>query len=162
MSEPERHEPERPSPVVEERASSPREERIDSFLSVVQFVVTMVLLLGAAAVAYMAGSRSAGKEAKPATGGITPASGVDVATLMKPTPELIAKGKNLFAVNCASCHGVGGGGDGPAAAALNPKPRNFVSPTWRYGGGVARIVQTITVGSPGTAMAAFTAIPLED
>ena len=26
---------------------------------------------------------------------------------------------------CASCHGPGGKGDGPAAAALNPKPRDF-------------------------------------
>jgi mono/diheme cytochrome c family protein len=29
---------------------------------------------------------------------------------------------------CGSCHGNKGAGDGPAAAGLNPKPRNFV--TW--------------------------------
>src|SRR5207249_2413789 len=53
-------------------------------------------------------------------------------------------------------------GDGPAAVALNPKPRNFHEGYWKYGGGVARIVQTVSTGSPGTAMAAFTNIPLED
>jgi mono/diheme cytochrome c family protein len=46
--------------------------------------------------------------------------------------------------------------------ALNPKPRNYHQGYWKYGGGVARIVQTISTGSPGTAMAAFTNIPLED
>lgn len=36
-----------------------------------------------------------------------------------------AKGKEIYAKFCASCHGATGKGDGPAAAALNPKPRNF-------------------------------------
>src|SRR5258705_5157704 len=108
--------------------------------------------------------RSAGKEggeAVHATAG-GPATHVDIASVMKPPPELIAKGKPLFAVNCASCHGNQGFGDGPAAAALNPKPRNFHEGYWKYGGGIARVVQTISTGSPGTAMAGFTNIPLED
>lgn len=33
-----------------------------------------------------------------------------------------ARGSALYAANCASCHGPGGEGDGPAAAALDPKP----------------------------------------
>lgn len=37
----------------------------------------------------------------------------------------IADGKKVFEANCASCHGATGKGDGAAAAALNPKPRNF-------------------------------------
>jgi mono/diheme cytochrome c family protein len=36
--------------------------------------------------------------------------------------EAIAAGGELFAVNCASCHGETGMGDGAAAAALDPKP----------------------------------------
>ncbi len=36
-----------------------------------------------------------------------------------------AKGKVAYATYCASCHGVGGKGDGAAAAALNPKPRDL-------------------------------------
>ncbi len=32
---------------------------------------------------------------------------------------------------CASCHGTTGAGDGPAAAALNPKPASFAAGTFR-------------------------------
>ncbi len=37
----------------------------------------------------------------------------------------VAAGKVKFQQMCATCHGAGGKGDGAAAAALNPKPRNF-------------------------------------
>ena len=46
------------------------------------------------------------------------------------SPSLIAQaadaeqGKKLYGQFCASCHGQSGKGDGPAAAALNPKPRD--------------------------------------
>jgi mono/diheme cytochrome c family protein len=36
-----------------------------------------------------------------------------------------AKGKEVFQNTCASCHGAEGKGDGVAAAALDPKPRNL-------------------------------------
>lgn len=35
------------------------------------------------------------------------------------------KGKEIFAKSCANCHGKMGKGDGPAAAALNPKPKDL-------------------------------------
>jgi mono/diheme cytochrome c family protein len=35
---------------------------------------------------------------------------------------VLAKGKGLYDANCAACHGPTGRGDGPAAAALNPRP----------------------------------------
>jgi mono/diheme cytochrome c family protein len=34
----------------------------------------------------------------------------------------VAAGAALYATNCATCHGARGAGDGPAAAALDPKP----------------------------------------
>lgn len=37
------------------------------------------------------------------------------------TPD-VAQGEQLYATYCASCHGPRGDGDGPAAAALDPKP----------------------------------------
>lgn len=37
-------------------------------------------------------------------------------------PEAIAAGAELFATNCATCHGETGQGDGPAAAGLDPQP----------------------------------------
>jgi mono/diheme cytochrome c family protein len=37
----------------------------------------------------------------------------------------------MFASLCATCHGMDGTGNGPAAAALNPKPRNYTDPAWQ-------------------------------
>ncbi len=37
------------------------------------------------------------------------------------------QGKKLYGQFCASCHGQSGKGDGPAAAALNPKPRDHTN-----------------------------------
>jgi mono/diheme cytochrome c family protein len=34
-------------------------------------------------------------------------------------------GKTVYEVNCSSCHGMAGKGDGPISAALNPRPRDF-------------------------------------
>lgn len=36
-----------------------------------------------------------------------------------------AKGKEVFAQKCSPCHGLTGHGDGPAAASLQPPPRNL-------------------------------------
>ena len=38
-----------------------------------------------------------------------------------------ANGKKLAEVNCVSCHGASGKGDGPAAQALTPKPADWTS-----------------------------------
>jgi mono/diheme cytochrome c family protein len=46
------------------------------------------------------------------------------------SPEARRRALQLFTDRCAGCHGPRGGGDGPAAAALNPRPRNFADPSW--------------------------------
>ncbi|MEW5721126.1 MAG: c-type cytochrome, partial [Chloroflexota bacterium] len=38
---------------------------------------------------------------------------------------ILAQGKQIYDDRCAACHGAAGKGDGPAAAALNPKPANL-------------------------------------
>lgn len=42
-----------------------------------------------------------------------------------------AEADTVWAQRCSTCHGAGGKGDGPAAAALTPKPRDFSSATWQ-------------------------------
>ncbi len=40
----------------------------------------------------------------------------------------VDKGKVTFQTMCSPCHGMTGHGDGPSAAALDPKPRNLAKP----------------------------------
>lgn len=44
----------------------------------------------------------------------------------------VAAGKALYDVNCMSCHGPKGKGDGPVGAALNPKPRDFSEGDFKF------------------------------
>ena len=149
--------------VAPRHTAAPDRDRLSSTLALVQFTFTGVLIAVVAGLMYAAGFHSRQGGEGGASGGAAPtAVSVDVPTLLQSTPELVSTGKSLFSINCASCHGTAGQGNGPAAAALNPKPRDFTSGYWRYGGGVARIVQTITTGSPGTAMAPFPGIPIQD
>lgn len=49
----------------------------------------------------------------------------EYARLTNPVPsseESLARGAEIYGTNCATCHGDGGMGDGPAAASLNPYP----------------------------------------
>ncbi len=92
----------------------------------------------------------------------TSVSGADMEKLMKASPELVAKGKEIFNVQCAVCHGASGKGDGPGGVALNPKPRDFTSGYWKFGGAPSQVFHTITNGSPGTSMAGFGSVPVAD
>jgi mono/diheme cytochrome c family protein len=73
----------------------------------------------------------------------------------KKTPELVAKGKTSYDMNCASCHGDRGLGDGVAGAALEPKPRNLVSGKFAKGASPAQVFTTIEKGIDGTTMIPF-------
>ncbi|MEK7348579.1 MAG: c-type cytochrome [Candidatus Eisenbacteria bacterium] len=141
------------------------DDRISTYLAWSQFVVTAVVLGAIGTLAYMAGFTSGKGGHAPADGAGAPvvAASADLGTLMTETPELVGQGKSLYAVNCVACHGAEGAGDGAAAVALNPKPRNFTSDQgWKYGSGVARIARTLTEGSPGTAMTAYQALPMPE
>ena len=73
----------------------------------------------------------------------------------------VLHGQELFLSNCASCHGVQGRGDGPAAAALvdeDGKPAltpDFSRGIWKSGPQPADLYRTITTGMDGTPMPSF-------
>lgn len=52
----------------------------------------------------------------------------------------------LFNTVCASCHGTTGHGDGPAAAALEPKPRSYSDKQWQASVKDDDIRKVITLG----------------
>lgn len=52
----------------------------------------------------------------------------------------------LFKSRCVVCHGDGGKGDGPGAAALTPKPRAFGDAEWQASVGDDAIAKTIVGG----------------
>jgi mono/diheme cytochrome c family protein len=73
------------------------------------------------------------------------------------SPEVIAQGKTVYngKGGCVTCHGIDGDGKGPAAASLNPSPRNFQHHGfWRHRT-EGEVFWAIKYGSPGTAMIAF-------
>jgi high-affinity iron transporter len=81
---------------------------------------------------------------------------VDPKTLIAVSPSLLDRGKDLFAKNCAQCHGDLGKGDGPAAISMSPRPRNFTRPDgWTHGHDLAAIYITVSGGVKGTSMAPF-------
>lgn len=46
-------------------------------------------------------------------------------------PAITAEANKVWNERCVTCHGTSGKGDGPGAAALDPKPRSFSSPQWQ-------------------------------
>jgi high-affinity iron transporter len=88
---------------------------------------------------------------------------VDLAAAMRPGPEALARGEGLYSDTCASCHGPEGRGDGPAAAGLDPPARDFTVPEgWRKSSRITDLFRTLTVGIPGSSMAAYDYIAPED
>ena len=67
----------------------------------------------------------------------------------------VAAGRRLYEAQCTSCHGPRGMGDGPAAAAINPKPPALGSDSVMRDVTPAMMFRKISVGVTGTAMPAF-------
>ena len=71
------------------------------------------------------------------------------------TGARVPRGRIVYETRCAPCHGIGGGGDGPAAAAIEPKPRNFRDPAFWNGRTREQLRLAVEQGEPGTLMAPF-------
>lgn len=55
-----------------------------------------------------------------------PAEYADLSNPLEADEESIKRGADVYSLNCASCHGDGGMGDGPAGTALDPAPAAIV------------------------------------
>ena len=80
--------------------------------------MTMVMLALAAAWQFPASAQ---------TPWVAPAAEKAKKNPVAASPKVVEQGRKVAQVNCVSCHGKGGKGDGPAALALNPKPANWTS-----------------------------------
>lgn len=74
----------------------------------------------------------------------------------------IAPGRELYATECAGCHGSNGDGGGPSAKLLAPRPRNFRKGVFKFtsvepsGRPLRRdLLRTITQGLAGSSMPEF-------
>ena len=81
----------------------------------------------------------------------------------------LAEGKKVYETYCAGCHGITGDGKGPAAAALNPKPRNFQTAEFRFRSTPSGelptdedLYRTITEGLKGSSMPAWNLLSESD
>ena len=85
--------------------------------------VAAILALGTAA--FSAARRSRGEEAP----WVAPAAEQAKVNPLAPSKDAVKRGRTLFLRHCATCHGQGGKGDGPAAAFGMVTPRDLTSPT---------------------------------
>ncbi|MEJ2164731.1 MAG: cytochrome c [Desulfobacterales bacterium] len=58
----------------------------------------------------------------------------------------LATGQKLYTEKCQICHGADGRGNGPAAAALNPKPADFNNPSFWQDHPREKISRTVANG----------------
>jgi len=86
---------------------------------------------------------------------------LEYAGLTNPLPtDGTTEGARIFQANCETCHGPEGQGDGPAAGALDPQPKNLAALQ-----AVANddyLFWRISDGKPGTAMVPWKGVLSEE
>ncbi len=95
---------------------------------------------------------------------------IDMGTMPKATPALIAHGKELFVKTCQQCHGEEGRGNITSGKRLKDDPGNRIWPrdlthpeTWRVTRTASDVFQRLSVGIPGTPMPEHsTTVKIED
>ena len=86
--------------------------------------------------------KPAEKKAEPAAAAAAAAAPADA------DAAAVKEAADIFANRCAACHGVSGKGDGAAAAALNPPPRNYTDAKWQAETTDEQIEKIIVGGGP--------------
>ncbi len=84
------------------------------------------------------------------------------------TALMIGRGKELFAKQCAICHGEAGDGRGKFAYLMNPRPRNLQQGNFKLATTQNQVpseddlMRTLSRGMPGSAMPPWGHLPLSD
>jgi mono/diheme cytochrome c family protein len=97
--------------------------------------IAAVLVLAVSAHAVLVGCGGGSQESQtttetPATTPTTDTSAAGGGNGAGAATASVAVGENVYKQRCVLCHGAGGKGDGPGAAALNPKPRDHTDATY--------------------------------
>jgi high-affinity iron transporter len=93
---------------------------------------------------------------------LTQRLGVVLDELPGQTPSL-ARGAEVYQLNCAGCHGAVGRGDGPMAKGLDPAPANLADAAALRDVSPLDYYRRVSIGTVGTAMPAFEGrLPAED
>lgn len=82
--------------------------------------------------------------------------------LAPPDAPDLARAADLYQQHCASCHGVTGAGDGPAAVGLDPPAIDFTDGSRARERSVFALYQVIEQGLEGTGMASYAHMPSAD
>lgn len=83
----------------------------------------VVLVIAAMALAACGGGNGGGETSRQEP----PADYGNTTNPFEGQADAVAAGQELYATNCATCHGDGGKGDGPAGAALDPAPADLTA-----------------------------------
>lgn len=127
---------------------------------------TSVVVAGVIGLAFAAGvAVAAEKDIKiPRVPAAELAKAKEMKNPLKPTPDVLAKGKAIFEGKgtCFTCHGNTGKGDGVAGAALDPSPRNFTNPEFNKIRTSGEMFWVVKNGVPGTGMISYNPAMIND
>ena len=82
--------------------------------------------------------------------------------------ELLTRGRRLYGIRCAVCHGMSGAGDGPASLFMETQPRDFTRLTFKFRKSSRNfpsdldLFRSITAGFPAYGMPSFRYLSDED
>ncbi|MFO0804777.1 MAG: cytochrome c [Gemmataceae bacterium] len=85
-----------------------------------------------------------------------------------PTPASLARGREVYAKVCASCHGPAGRGDGPQVSQLvntdgsRARPRDLTLGRFKGGSDPSQLYARIMLGLPGSPMPASNLLPQQE
>ena len=113
---------------------------------ILKTVALMILVVATGGQATSCSKKAA--EVAATAGGSTQTVAQAPTAATPPSAEAEQEARAIFAQRCTMCHGLSGHGDGPAAAGLQPRPRDYSDPAWQRATGDQEIALVIVGGGP--------------